>query len=97
MSDPSAVSEKAGFRVTGRVQGVGFRWSAAREAEALGLRGSVRNCADGSVEVSAEGPADALSRFAGWLKQGPRGARVVRVERGPAELPIPESGFEIIR
>jgi acylphosphatase len=97
MSDPSAVSEKAGFLVTGHVQSVGFRWSAAREAEVLGVRGSVRNRADGSVEVSAEGTADALKRFAEWLKRGPRGAQVVRVERGPAELPIPERGFQIIR
>jgi acylphosphatase len=96
MSDASAVSERAGFRVWGRVQGVGFRWSAAREAESLGVRGSVRNRADGTVEVSAEGTADALQRFAEWLGRGPRGARVERVERTAAELPIPASGFRIL-
>ena len=96
MSDPAALSERIGFRVSGRVQGVGFRWSTARQAESLGLRGSVRNRSDGSVEVSAEGTADALEKLAEWLGRGPRGARVERVERTAAELPIPASGFQIL-
>jgi acylphosphatase len=96
MSEPSAGSARVGFRVSGRVQGVGFRWSAAREAESLGLRGSVRNRSDGTVEVSAEGGADALQRFAEWLGHGPRGARVERVEKTAAELPIPAEGFQIL-
>ena len=90
-------SEQRGFRVRGRVQGVGFRWSAARVADALGLRGSIRNAPDGTVEVSAEGPADTLDRFARWLSEGPRGAAVDRVEQTPPVLPIPESGFKIVR
>ncbi len=64
------------WRVTGRVQGVGFRWWARTTALALGLRGSVRNCADGSVEIEVAGPGDLVRRFHSMLQQGPRGARV---------------------
>lgn len=88
-------SERRGYRVTGRVQGVGFRWATARQAEALGLRGGVRNCRDGSVEVAAEGPPVALERLGRWLRDGPRGARVERVEETAPMLGIPERGFHI--
>jgi acylphosphatase len=93
----NATTERRGFRVTGRVQGVGFRWSAARVAERIGLRGSIRNTADGAVEASAEGSAEALDEFARWLADGPAGARVDRVEVSAPGLPIPESGFRIVR
>jgi acylphosphatase len=96
MSAARDSEERRGFRVSGRVQGVGFRWSTARRAEELGLRGAVRNCADGTVEVAAEGPAPALRRFAEWLEQGPRGAHVAGVESTPPSLPIPEVGFRIL-
>ena len=92
-----ALTIKRGFRVQGRVQGVGFRWSAARIAEGLGLKGSIRNAVDGSVEVSAEGSRETIEKFERWLSQGPRGAVVQRVDVTDAELPIPESGFKIIR
>ena len=65
--------------VTGRVQGVGFRWSAVREARGLGLAGVVSNRYDGSVEVYAEGPEASLARFAAWLNKGPPGAHVRNV------------------
>jgi acylphosphatase len=71
-------------RVTGRVQGVGFRWSAISEARRLGLRGRVRNAADGSVEVEAAGGAGSLAAFLAWLRRGPPGARVTGVEVDPA-------------
>ncbi|NIR60559.1 MAG: acylphosphatase, partial [Gammaproteobacteria bacterium] len=51
------------YRITGMVQGVGFRWWTRSQAEALGLRGTVRNCADGSVEVVAAGEVGALERL----------------------------------
>ena len=95
MSDPT--HERRGYRVVGRVQGVGFRWSASRVAQGLGLRGSIRNAVDGTVEVSAEGPTEELERFARWLAEGPRGAAVSKVEKTEPHLPIPEAGFEIIR
>jgi acylphosphatase len=78
------------FRVSGRVQGVGFRYAALNEAQRLGLAGWVRNLADGRVEVLAQGEAARLERFHAWLQQGPPGARVTAVERTPqvpAELP----------
>ncbi len=49
--------------VTGRVQGVGFRWWAQNTARALGLAGEVRNLPDGDVEISAQGEPDAVRRF----------------------------------
>ena len=66
--------------VTGRVQGVGFRYSAVREARSLGIRGMVANLPDGSVKVSAEGDLLRLQRFLAWLHKGPPGAHVRDVE-----------------
>ena len=66
--------------VSGRVQGVGFRYSAIREGRALGIRGTVANRPDGSVEVVAEGDAARLTALLAWLEKGPRGARVTEVK-----------------
>ncbi len=66
--------------VRGRVQGVGFRYSALREARRLGVSGSVSNAADGSVELIAEGDSASLDRFLQWLHRGPPGAHVDDVE-----------------
>ena len=90
-------SRQMALRVRGRVQGVGFRWSAAREAEALGLRGCIRNAPDGTVEVSVEGAADAVERFVRWLGKGPPGSRVDAVEPAEVGLQVPENGFRIVR
>ena len=90
-------AECQGFRVTGRVQGVGFRWWATRTAEELGLRGSVRNRADGSVEVHVAGDARAVAAFRERLTRGPAGARVQGVERVESRLPIPDGDFRIVR
>jgi acylphosphatase len=62
--------------VNGQVQGVGFRWYVQREADHLGLAGWVANHMDGSVEVVAEGPRDALEHLSRALWQGPAGASV---------------------
>ena len=78
--------ERLTARVTGRVQGVGFRWWVRRQAEGLGLVGWVMNGNDErSVEVVAEGPAPALVTFERLLNEGPQGARVESVDarRGP--------------
>ena len=62
--------------VSGRVQGVGYRASAAHEARRLGVRGWVRNRPDGTVEVDAQGDEAVLETFLVYLRQGPPGARV---------------------
>lgn len=66
--------------ISGRVQGVGFRYFTEAAALREGIRGWVRNTPDGRVEVAAEGDADAIERFEGKLRQGPPGARVDHVE-----------------
>ena len=62
--------------VHGRVQGVGFRWSAQAEAERLGVAGYARNLPDGTVQAELEGPEDSVQRMLDWLHHGPRHARV---------------------
>jgi len=78
--------------VRGRVQGVGFRYATVTEARRLGLSGWTRNAPDGSVEIVAEGRADAVQALVAWCHQGPPGARVasVRETEEPRELPLGE-------
>ena len=66
--------------VRGRVQGVGFRYSTVRQAQLLGVRGTVANQFDGSVVVDAEGPRPTLERLLAWLAKGPPGAHVRDVQ-----------------
>lgn len=91
------MSERRAYRLTGRVQGVGFRWWTRKTAQAMDLRGTVRNAAEGSVEIEVEGETDALRRFEAKLEDGPSSARVERVQQeepGGGSLP---AGFDIIR
>ncbi|MBV9190670.1 MAG: acylphosphatase, partial [Betaproteobacteria bacterium] len=64
------------IRVSGRVQGVGYRFALRDEARRLGVKGWVRNRADGSVEALLQGDDDALAALVSWAKRGPRAARV---------------------
>jgi acylphosphatase len=80
--------------VDGRVQGVGFRWSAAREAERLGVRGWARNRADGRVEAVYEGPRAAVEEMLAWTRHGPAGARVTDMVIRDEE-PKGERGFSV--
>lgn len=64
------------FVVSGRVQGVGFRFFTRDAAHVENIRGAVRNLDDGRVEVIAEGDAEAMTRFERTLRRGPSGARV---------------------
>ena len=60
----------------GRVQGVGFRYSARSKAEKLGVTGFARNLPDGNVELEVEGDPGAVEDFLAWSRRGPIGARV---------------------
>ena len=90
--------QRLSARITGRVQGVGFRWWVRSEAERLRLTGWVMN-EDGerAVSVLAEGPRHALDELEAFLRVGPRGARVDRIEvsRGAASGAFDR--FEITR
>jgi acylphosphatase len=84
-------------RLSGRVQGVGFRWFVRERARELRLAGWVRNNRDGSVEVAAEGDAAALARLRAALEHGPPGADVVAVDDlGPTDEEF-EAIFTIVR
>lgn len=66
--------------VTGRVQGVGFRWSTRRAAERIGVAGWVRNREDGTVEAHIEGPDERVATMLAWLEQGPSESQVTHLE-----------------
>lgn len=82
------------LRISGRVQGVGYRAWAKREADALGLAGWVRNEGDGSVTALVAGPKDAVAAMVERLEQGPRLAAVTSVAAEDAAEPD-DSGFHI--
>jgi acylphosphatase len=75
------------FHVTGRVQGVGYRWFARHAARELGLTGFACNLPDGSVEALACGSAENLELFHLRLLEGPPMARVADVRAEPIALP----------
>lgn len=74
------MSQRLNVRIAGRVQGVGFRYYAEREARRLGLTGWVRNLPDGDVEMTAEGDDEALRRLLAWCHEGPPSAAVYNVQ-----------------
>jgi acylphosphatase len=65
--------------ISGRVQGVGFRYSMAEEAERLGVTGWVRNRRDGTVEAVLDGAPDSIEVILAWARRGPPSARVTEV------------------
>jgi Acylphosphatases len=83
--------------VEGRVQGVGYRIFTMREARRLGLVGYVRNLPDGRVEAVIEGDRKVIDLLLGRLQQGPRHARVERIERVIQEPTGEFQQFEIRR
>lgn len=80
------MSERPAIRilVSGRVQGVGFRYWTVEEARRLGLDGWVRNRQDGTVEILVIGAAQSLSQMTQACRQGPSAARVAAVAWGQA-------------
>lgn len=85
------------FLITGEVQGVGYRFFAQRAAARHQVFGRVRNCADGSVEVIAEGPPDAVEEFKQDLVTGPNWSRVDQVEEIDLEPTGQYASFRIER
>lgn len=66
--------------ISGRVQGVSYRFMAQQQAEKLGLTGWVQNLDDGRVEMMIQGQADSVERMLSWAKQGPRFAHVTKLD-----------------
>ena len=95
MTSTEKATQALRFVVRGRVQGVGFRWFVEREAHILGIAGWVRNNADGSVEVLAQGTRDQVSGLRSRLTQGPRAARVDGVEESESRSVPGLSSFRI--
>lgn len=84
------------IRVSGRVQGVGFRAFVWREAVALGVQGWIRNRIDGTVEAVIAADDTILERLLDRIRQGPRWSRVDHIEHTPEVSPVAAgSGFEI--
>ncbi len=77
------------------MQGVFFRDSCQREAQRLGVRGSVRNRSDGSVEVVAEGPRESVDELVTWCRQGPPRSSVTGISVID-EVPAAERTFRIL-
>lgn len=85
------------LRITGQVQGVGYRASFAQQAKALALAGWVRNRSDGSVEALISGTANALEAMMQWARIGPPGARVDAISSSEVnELNSGISRFDIL-
>jgi acylphosphatase len=84
------------LRISGRVQGVGFRYALHDEARSRGLAGWVRNRRDGSVEALLQGEAAAVQAVIAWARRGPPAARVDRIDEGaaPGEFDRPYADFE---
>lgn len=80
------------IRIEGKVQGVWFRDWTVQAAQAIGVAGWVRNRADGSVEAYAVGAPDLVERLIDRLREGPRSARVDRIDVQEAPLQ-PVDGF----
>jgi acylphosphatase len=95
MSEELDKKEVRGYRVYGRVQGVGFRWWTQRIGTELGLAGHVRNLPGGGVEVHARGSVEELAALEAVLEGGPPMARVDGIERIDAHPRTPEDGFLI--
>jgi len=83
------------IKVTGKVQGVWFRDSTLKKAQELGVKGFVKNQADGSVYMEVEGTESALQAFVQWCHEGPPFAKVEAVEVEEMELTYFEK-FKIV-
>jgi len=94
----SVMTRTLHLRISGRVQGVGYRDALRREAQSHEISGWVRNCRDGTVEAVVQGGPEALERILAWAGRGPPAARVSEVSAPEAsdEFDRPYIGFDIL-
>lgn len=83
MTNQTNSQKRVHVYISGRVQGVGFRWNTVHLAQRLELTGWVRNLWDGRVEAVFEGPAEAVDQAVRWCHHGERPARVEKVNVTP--------------
>ena len=83
-------------RVTGKVQGVSFRFFVQQQAESAHLNGYARNMADGSVEFLLQGDPAAIEHALVAIAEGPSAARVDSMQYGPSPDKTPVPGFSIL-
>lgn len=83
------------YRIHGRVQGVGFRYWTQYQGRRLGLRGSVRNCPDGTVIVDFAGSRNAVDEMTRQLREGPSAAHVDELEELPPPAHLPDD-FRVV-
>ena len=88
-------NKRAHLYISGRVQGVNFRYYTRQQARSLGVKGWVRNLIDGRVEAVFEGDGVSVESMVDWCHHGPRGAWVDRVEVQWEDPTGEFSGFEI--
>jgi acylphosphatase len=81
-----SVQKRISLLITGKVQGVGYRYSVKLKAESMAIRGYVRNQPDGSVFVTVQGENTAVENFVKWCYKGPSAALVRGVEKIPGSI-----------
>jgi acylphosphatase len=86
---------RAKLKISGRVQGVGFRYFVYRNAEKLGVKGYVKNTPEGDVEAVLEGEKSAVESMKALCRKGPRGAVVENIECEPEDFLGEFGGFGI--
>jgi acylphosphatase len=87
--------KRAHLYVSGRVQGVNFRYYTRQQAASQGVKGWVRNLRDGRVEAVFEGPGEAVERMVDWCEKGPPAARVTDLEVNWEEPEGSFTGFHV--
>lgn len=83
------------LRIHGKVQGVGYRFFATRVARRLGLKGSIQNLRDSTVEAVVEGEAAAIDEWIRELREGPRYAEVSRIDQEKREFTGQYGDFDV--
>lgn len=83
------------LQITGRVQGVGFRYAMREQAARRGVCGWVRNRRDGSVEALVQGESDAVQALLAWARGGPPGAQVTELRSAQADDEPALAAFEL--